>query len=195
MKRIIIFLLTACLLTGSALAEQTVYTADGEDESALDVGGSQSLVLADVLIRKTGGDASSADAASFRGVNAAVRVYDRASLTLTDAVIEATAENATGVFAYDGGTVSLSDCTVTVTGGGAGGVQVAGGGTLTGSNLTVTSASKAAIRSDRGGVHVVLDEASTWALTADSYISSFEGDLGCVIGNGHTLYVNGTAVN
>ena len=100
-----------------------------------------------------------------------------------------------GVFAYDGGTVSLSDCTVTVTGGSAGGVQVAGGGTLTGSNLTVTSASKAAIRSDRGGVHVVLDEASTWTLTADSYISSFEGDLGCVIRNGHTLYVNGTAVN
>ena len=32
MKRIIIFLLTACLLTGSALAEQTVYTADGADE-------------------------------------------------------------------------------------------------------------------------------------------------------------------
>ena len=46
----------------------------------------------------------------------------------------------------------IADCTVNVTGGGAGGVQVAGGGTLYGSNLTVTTASKAAIRSDRGGV-------------------------------------------
>ena len=47
--------------------------------------------------------------------------------------------------------VSEPDSTVNVTGGGAGGVQVAGGGTLYGNNLTVTSASKAAIRSDRGG--------------------------------------------
>ena len=71
--------------------------------------------------------------------------------------VRATASNATGVFAYDGGTVNISDCTVNVTGGGAGGVQVAGGGTLYGKDLTVTSASKAAIRSDRGGGILVLD--------------------------------------
>ena len=51
----------------------------------------------------------------------------------------------------------MDNCLVNVTGGGAGGVQVAGGGTLIGTNLTVTSASKAAIRSDRGGGILILD--------------------------------------
>ncbi len=54
----------------------------------------------------------------------------------------------------------ISDSTVTVTGGGAGGIQVAGGGTLYGTNLTVTSASKAAIRSDRGGGLMIIDGGS-----------------------------------
>ncbi len=157
MKRTIIALVMACLMLTGACAEALVYTATEDDQSALDVGGTQEAVVADALIQKTGGDASSADASSFRGVNAAVRVYDQASLTLVNSVIEASASNATGVFAYDGGSILISNCTINVTGGGAGGVQVAGGGTLTGSNLTVTSASKAAIRSDRGGGTLVLD--------------------------------------
>jgi hypothetical protein len=123
----------------------------------VDVSGRETVVITDAVIRKTGGNASSADAACFRGVNSAVRVYDQANLTLSDSTVESTAQNATGVFAYDGGTVNISDCTVNVTGGGAGGVQVAGGGTLYGANLTVTSAGKAAIRSDRGGGTMVLD--------------------------------------
>lgn len=157
MKRTIIALVMACLMLTGACAETVVYTATEDDQSALDVGGTQEVVVADALIQKTGGDASSADASSFRGVNAAVRVYDQASLTLVNSVIEASASNATGVFAYDGGSILISNCTINVTGGGAGGIQVAGGGTLTGSNLTVTSASKAAIRSDRGGGTLVLD--------------------------------------
>ena len=82
-------------------------------------------MITDAFIQKTGGNASSADAASFRGVNSAVRLYDQAALTISNSTIEATAQNATGVFAYDGGTINISDCTVNVTGGGAGGVQVA----------------------------------------------------------------------
>ena len=157
MKRIIVCVLMVCLMLSGAFAETAVYTATENDQSAVDVSGTQSLTITDALIQKTAGEASSADASSFRGVNAAVRVYDQATLTLSHSVIEASASNATGVFAYDGGTVELSGCTVTVTGGGAGGIQVAGGGTLTGNNLTVTSASKAAIRSDRGGGTMVLD--------------------------------------
>ena len=61
------------------------------------------------------------------------------------------------MFAYDEAVIHISDCAIDVTGGGAGGIQVAGGGTLYGTNLTVTSASKAAIRSDRGGGVMVLD--------------------------------------
>lgn len=160
MRKMLFVLLLCLALTASAFAETAVYTADQDDQSAVDVSGAEQVTLTGVTVLKTGGNASSADAASFRGVNSAVRVYDSAALTLSDSVIEASAQNATGVFAYDHGTVYLSDCTVTVTGGGAGGVQVAGGGTLIGSSLTVQSASKAAIRSDRGGGTMILDGGS-----------------------------------
>ena len=169
MKRFISILFLCMILAASALAEETVFTAAQNDESAVDVSGTEQLTLAGVTVRKTDGNASSADAASFRGVNSAVRVYDSAVLTISNSVIEATAQNATGVFAYDHGTIYITDCEVTVTGGGAGGVQVAGGGTLIGSNLTVTSASKAAIRSDRGGGIMIL--------TGGSYTST--GKNGC----------------
>ena len=91
MKRMIAALVLLCLMLNTAMADTTVYTSDGEDQSVVDLGGSGTLMITDALIRKTGGSASSADAASFRGVNAAVRVYDQASLTLCNAVIEATA--------------------------------------------------------------------------------------------------------
>ncbi len=157
MKMRCMIVLLACCFAFSAIAEGTVYTATQSDQSAIDVSGIQNLTITGATIQKTDGSASSADAASFQGVNSAVRVYDHATLTLSDSVIESSAQNATGVFAYDHGTIYISDCEITVTGGGAGGVQVAGGGTLYGSNLTVTSASKAAIRSDRGGGIMALD--------------------------------------
>ena len=161
----IILLLSLCLASNAlAVTVSDGTTADGEtyialenDESAVDVSGTANAVITNADIQKNSGDASSADASSFRGVNAAVRVYDQATLKLKNSTITAEASNATGVFAYDGGVIHMEDCTVTVSGGGAGGVQVAGGGTLTGSNLTVTSASKAAIRSDRGGGTIILD--------------------------------------
>ena len=160
MKRIISLLLALCCLLAATGSAEAVYAAAGDDESALELTGSEELTLSGVRVEKTGGEASSADAASFRGVNSAVRVADDATLTLRDSAILATAPNATGVFAYDGGTVYIDNCTVEVTGGGAGGVQVAGGGTLVGHDLTVTSASKAAIRSDRGGGTMVLEGGS-----------------------------------
>lgn len=159
----------AVSLSDGAVLSGGTYTAAGDDESAIDLGGNAVASVSDASIAKTDGNASSADAASFRGLNAAVRVYDTASLTLEGCTIEATASNATGVFAYDGGEVVMKDCTVNVTGGGAGGVQVAGGGTLTGENLTVTSKSKAAIRSDRGG--------GTMILSGGTYTST--GTNGC----------------
>ena len=46
-----------------------------------------------------------------------------------------------------------------------------------------------------GTVSVSLDSTSTWTLTADTWISSFDGDPANVNGNGYTLFVNGVAVN
>jgi hypothetical protein len=133
------------------------YTASEEDQSVLEASGTVQATVTGAILNKTTGGASSTDGSSFYGINAAVRVYDQATLTLTDCEINAEADDATGVFAYDEGTVYISDSTVTVSGGGAGGIQVAGGGTLYASNLTVTSASKAAIRSDRGGGYLEVD--------------------------------------
>ncbi|MCR5295525.1 MAG: right-handed parallel beta-helix repeat-containing protein [Lachnospiraceae bacterium] len=149
----------AVLADGDAIVGGS-YTASGEDQSVLEASGSVTASVTGALLLKTAGDASSADDSSFKGVNACVRVYGDAEVSLTDCTIQADAKNATGVFAYENGVARLDNCTVNVSGGGAGGVQVAGGGTLYGNNLTVTSASKAAIRSDRGGGLMVIDGGS-----------------------------------
>ena len=50
------------------------------------------------------------------------------------------------------------------------------------------------VSAEIGTVNVILDSTSTWTLTADTFISSFDGDAGNVISNGYTLYLNGTAM-
>ena len=50
------------------------------------------------------------------------------------------------------------------------------------------------VSTEVGTVSVTLDETSTWTLTADTYITEFNGDLSQVNTNGFTLYVNGEAV-
>ena len=47
---------------------------------------------------------------------------------------------------------------------------------------------------DGGTVDVTLDDDSTWTLTGDSYITSFDGDTSNVTANGYHLYVNGEQV-
>lgn len=46
-----------------------------------------------------------------------------------------------------------------------------------------------------GTVSVSLDADSTWTLTEDTYISSFEGDASSVVSNGHKLYVDGEVLS
>ena len=57
----------------------------------------------------------------------------------------------------------------------------------------ITSAKGTAVSTEIGTVSVILDETSTWTLTADTYVTSFEGNIENVLG-GYTLYVNGEAV-
>jgi len=91
--------------------------------------------------------------------------------------------------------------------------QKLSGGILVGSNSTlsltlsdgssfegyisgkITNGSGTTVSTEVGTVSVTLDSSSTWTLTADTYISSFSGDASCVIANGYTLYVNGTALS
>ncbi len=60
-------------------------------------------------------------------------------------------------------------------------------------SMTSNSTFTGAINPDGEGgtVDVTLDETSTWTLTADSYVTSFTGDLTNVTANGYHLYVNG----
>lgn len=58
----------------------------------------------------------------------------------------------------------------------------------------ISNASGTSVSSEVGTVSVTLDADSTWTLTGDSYVTSFDGDAGNVISNGYTLYVNGTAL-
>ena len=180
------------LTDGEEIAGGT-YAATGDDESALAASGTVKASVTGASIVKSAGSASSADGASFTGVNAAVRVYDSAEVTLTDCTVEASASNATGVFAYDKGVVYLDNCTVTVTGGGAGGVQVAGGGTLYGYNLTVSSASKAAIRSDRGGGVMVLD-GGTYTSTGSNGCPAIYSTADITVKNAKCVSTNSRAV-
>ena len=59
----------------------------------------------------------------------------------------------------------------------------------------IVNAKGESVSSEIGNVAVVLDSTSTWTLTADTSVTSFDGDPANIIGNGYTLYVNGTAVN
>ncbi len=69
------------------------------------------------------------------------------------------------------------------------------GSTFTG-NISgkITNAKGKSVSTQVGKVKVSLDKSSTWTLTEDTYISSFDGDLSNVNTNGHTLYVNGKTV-
>lgn len=184
---------TAKAMTDGETISGGTYTATGDDESVLSASGTVKAGVTGAEIIKSAGSASSADGASFTGVNAAVRVYDSAKLTLSDCTVEASASNATGVFAYDKGVVTLENCTVTVSGGGAGGVQVAGGGTLYGTNLTVTSASKAAIRSDRGGGIMVLD-GGTYTSTGSNGCPAIYSTADITVKNADCISTNSRAV-
>lgn len=65
-------------------------------------------------------------------------------------------------------------------------------------NLTMKNGTnfKGAINPDgeAGTVNVTLEDDSTWTLTADSYVTSFDGDTDNIVANGYHLYVNGAQV-
>ena len=58
----------------------------------------------------------------------------------------------------------------------------------------ITNAAGDTVSTKVGTVSVTLDSTSTWTLTADTYVTSFNGNASNVIANGYTLYVNGVAL-
>jgi hypothetical protein len=138
-------------LTSGEVINGGTFTSMKEDENAVRADNSITASLTDAIVSKTAGAASSSDASSFYGLNAAMLALGGSTLNITGGSVTATAEGSNGVFAYDGATVNIKNTLINVTGGNAGGIEVAGGGILNATNLTVYSKVKAAIRSDRGG--------------------------------------------
>ena len=58
----------------------------------------------------------------------------------------------------------------------------------------IENASGETVSTEAGTVYVTLDDSSTWTLTADSYVTEFNGDAANIISNGYTLYVDGVAL-
>ncbi|MBR3270438.1 MAG: hypothetical protein IKI59_00835, partial [Clostridia bacterium] len=74
-------------------------------------------------------------------------------------------------------------------------LHLSNGSTFTGTiSGEITNAKGTTVSTAVGTVNVTLDDTSTWALTGDTYISTFTGDASNVIANGYTLYVNGVAL-
>ncbi|MBR2696992.1 MAG: hypothetical protein IKE76_00210 [Clostridia bacterium] len=64
-------------------------------------------------------------------------------------------------------------------------------GTISGE---IENAKGETVSTEVGTASVTLDDTSTWTLTADTYITEFNGDVNNINTNGYTLYVNGEAV-
>ena len=74
-------------------------------------------------------------------------------------------------------------------------LNLTNGSSFTGSiGGNITNAKGDTVSTEVGTVAVSIDKDSTWTLTADTYITSFEGDASSINTNGYTLYINGVAM-
>ena len=146
------------------------FVSSNADENAILVSGNITANLSNIAVSKTG-DSDGGDNTSFYGTNSAILAKDGANLTIDGATITTDATGANGVFSYggsattnnsssDGTTVNISNSTIATTKDNSGGIMTTGGGIMNAKNLTITTAgiSSAAIRSDRGGGTVMVDE-------------------------------------
>ena len=143
----------------AAISGETIESTGTDENALLVTGGTVSVDGATVT--RASDDSTGGDASSFYGVGAAI-LATGGTLTVSNSTITTDANGGAGVFAYGDAAVTVSDATIATSKDTSGGVHVAGGGALYASNLTVTTegASSAAVRSDRGGGTLVVDDGS-----------------------------------
>ena len=130
------------------------YSSSGVDENALRIENGATATLSGIEVNKSGGQTSNTENSDFYGMNAGILVRDGATLNLTGAVVNTSAQGGNGVFCYGSGTtLNITDTTIRTTMDNSGGIETAGGGVTNASNLDIETQgnSAAAIRSDRGG--------------------------------------------
>ena len=135
------------------------YTSSTGGENSLLVSGGEST-LTNITVTKSGDESD--ENSDFYGTNAAVLVYNGATLNIEGGSVTTDGAHANGVFAYGTGTVNISNVTINTSANNSGGIMVTGGGTLNANDLTVETQgnSSAAIRSDRGGGTITVDSGS-----------------------------------
>ncbi|MBQ9011622.1 MAG: hypothetical protein IJ093_03125, partial [Bacilli bacterium] len=140
----------AATFTSNTEESSKTYSSTTGSQNALLVSSGTSTINSCTVTKS--GD-SSDENSDFYGTNAAILVYNGATLNIKGGTITTNGSHANGVFAYGEGTINISDAKINTTGNNSGGVMVTGGGTLTATNLNVKTAgnSSASIRSDRGG--------------------------------------------
>ena len=136
------------------------YTSTKADENAVRVEGGATVSLSDSTVDKTG-DSSSTGDSDFYGMNAGILVRDRGALTLTGGSVTTDAAGGNGIFVYGtGSSATVSGTRVRTSSNNSGGIEVAGGGSIDATNLDIATQgpSAAAIRSDRGGGTITVDQ-------------------------------------
>ena len=146
------------------------YKSTKADENVISVSGNVNVTLLGITVNKTG-DSDGGDNTSFYGTNSAIIAKDGSNLIIKNANITTNATGANGVFSYGGSattnnsssdntTINISDSTITTSKDNSGGIMTTGGGIMKATNLTITTSgtSSAAIRSDRGGGTVIVNE-------------------------------------
>ena len=157
-------------LTSNEDITSGAYQSTTANENAISASGKITSTLSDITVSKIG-DSNGGDSTSFYGTNSAILAKDGANLTIKNATITTDATGANGVFSYggsastnnsssDGTIVNISDSTITTSKDNAGGIMTTGGGVMNAKSLKITTAgtSSAAIRTDRGGGTVTVDE-------------------------------------
>lgn len=157
-------------ITENETVTNSEFASTTADENTISASGNITANLENLTVGKTG-DSDGGDNTSFYGTNSAIIAHDGATLDIKNTTITTDATGANGVFSYggsattnnsnsDGTTVNISDSTIETTKDNSGGIMTTGGGIMNATNLTVNTAgtSSAAIRSDRGGGTVTVDQ-------------------------------------
>lgn len=156
-------------ITQSTTIEKGEYSSEKADENAILITG-EGVEIANISVNKTG-DSDGGDNTSFYGTNSGIIAKNGANTTLKNITVTTNATGANGVFSYggsattnntssDGTNITISDSNITTTKDNSGGIMATGGGKINAYNLTINTAgvSSAAIRTDRGGGTVIVDE-------------------------------------
>ena len=146
---------------------QTIRSESADENAVLAKNGASVTLFADDILRVSDASAGG-DSASFYGIGAAVLCTD-GNVYVDSCDITTDAKGGAGVFAYDKGTAYVSQTKIVSEQDTSGGLLAAGGGTLYAWDCDVETngESSAAIRSDRGGGTMVIEDGT--------YISKGQG--------------------